>query len=285
MELAVLHRTLGQLSADYAGAVTRWIELQGLVNLRDLGGLPTEDGATIAPRRLLRSDNLQQLTRADLDALARLGLSDVIDLRSDYEDQHEGPGPIIGTGVTVQRFSMFRENAPGIGEAKPDVRSEVLPEQALPWVDLVPDVQLEDPVATHYFGYLADRPDSVLSALRTIGNAPGAALVHCAAGKDRTGTVVALALSVAGVQRDQIVADYALTSERVSQIIDRLMRSETYAPNLIGRPVASHMTHARTMVTLLDHIDTQFGGVEPMLLSMGWTTADSELLRTKLLAA
>ncbi len=265
--------------------MTRWIELQGLVNLRDLGGLPTEDGGVIAPRRLLRSDNLQQLTRSDLQTLAGLGLSDVIDLRSDYEDEHEGPGPILGTGVKVQRFSMFRENAPGIGEEKPDVRSEVLPEQALPWVDLVPDVQLEDPVATHYFGYLSDRPDSVVAALRTIADAPGAALVHCAAGKDRTGTIVALALSVAGVPREEIVADYALTSERVGKIVDRLLSSETYAPNLIGRPVASHLTHARTMETLLDHLDGEFGGVEPMLFTLGWSPDDSERLRTKLRAA
>ena len=73
-----------------------------------------------------------------------------------------------------------------------------MPEEALPWVDLEPEVELDDPIASIYFSYLLDRPDSVLAALRAIASAPGAALVHCAAGKDRTGTLVALALSVAG---------------------------------------------------------------------------------------
>jgi len=61
--------------------VQRWIDLEGLANLRDLGGLPTESGERIQPRRLLRSDNLQTLTERDIEALLDIGLSDVIDLR------------------------------------------------------------------------------------------------------------------------------------------------------------------------------------------------------------
>ena len=61
----------------------QWIELDGVANLRDLGGLPTGDGRTVRSGRLLRSDNLQDLTRADIDRLLELGLTDVIDLRSD----------------------------------------------------------------------------------------------------------------------------------------------------------------------------------------------------------
>ena len=184
--------------------------------------------------------------------------------------------------MRIQQFSLFREWEPGIGEDKPDVRPEVLPEEALPWVDLVPEVELDDVIASTYFSYLMDRPDSVLAALRAIAAAPGAALVHCAAGKDRTGTIVALALSVAGAQRDAIVADYAATSERIERIIDRLMQSPTYADNLRGRPMSSHLTHPATMISLLSHIDDTFGGVEEMLIKMGWTDDDSERLRAKL---
>lgn len=259
-----------------------WIEADGLVNLRDLGGLPTEDGGSIVSRRLLRSDNLQSLTPVDLARFAELGLSDVIDLRSNYEVEHEGPGPLVGGDVRIHQFSMFREAAPGVGEDKPDARPEVLPEKALPWVDLEQEVELDDLVATHYFGYLTDRPDSAVNALRTIARAPGATLVHCAAGKDRTGTIVALALSVAGVRRDAIVADYAVTSTRIELVVERLMQSPTYVDNLIGRPMSSHVTHPETMMALLDHIDEAFGGVEPMLTTMGWTSGDSEQLRGKL---
>ena len=259
-----------------------WIDLEGLANLRDVGGLPTDDGGTIAPGRLLRSDNLQTLTDADQRRLLGLGLTDVIDLRSGYEAEQEGPGPLSASGVRIQQFSLFREWQPGVGEEKPDVRPEVLPEEALPWVDLMPEAELDDVLASTYFSYLLERPDSVVAALRAIAAAPGAALVHCAAGKDRTGTIVALALSVAGAQRDAIVADYAATSERIERIIDRLMQSPTYVDNLRGRPMSSHLTHPETMITLLSHIDDTFGGVEEMLIKMGWTDEDSDRLRTKL---
>ena len=100
-----------------------------------------------------------------------------------------------------------------------------------------------------------------VAALRTVAYAPGAALVHCAAGKDRTGTVVALALSVAGVERDAVVADYAASSERVEQVVARLMSSPTYAENLRGRPISSHLSRPETMIAFLDHIDQAYGGV------------------------
>ena len=259
-----------------------WIELEGLANLRDVGGLPTTDGGKIIPGRLLRSDNLQTLTPADIDQLLGLGLTDVIDLRSDYERQLEGPGPLSKAGVRLHHLTLFREWRAGVGEDKPDVRPEVLPEEALPWVDLEPQVDLDNPVASVYFSYLVDRPDSVVAALRSVASAPGAALVHCAAGKDRTGTVVALALSLAGVERDAVVADYAASSERVEQVVARLMASSTYADNLRGRPISSHLSRPEAMITFLDHIDRRHGGVPALLARMGWTEADTSRLRAKL---
>jgi protein tyrosine/serine phosphatase len=127
-----------------------------------------------------------------------------------------------------------------------------------------------------------DRPDSVLAALGTIARAPGAALVHCAAGKDRTGTVVALALSVAGADRQAIINDYVASSERVEKVVQRLMASPTYADNLRDRPLSSHLSHPETMISLLRHIDETFGSVPQMLIKMGWTVEENDQLRTKL---
>jgi protein-tyrosine phosphatase len=73
----------------------RWIELDGLVNMRDLGGLPTRDGGRTASGRLIRSDNLQDLTDADVTHLVHaVGVSDIIDLRTEVEVHLEGPGPL-----------------------------------------------------------------------------------------------------------------------------------------------------------------------------------------------
>jgi protein-tyrosine phosphatase len=259
-----------------------WIDLQGLANLRDVGGIPTVDGGKIIPGRLLRSDNLQTLSTSDVDQLLGLGLTDVIDMRSDYEVKQEGPTPLTTSGVRIHQYSLFREWEVGVGEDKPDVRPEVLPEEALPWVDLEPSVQLDNAVASVYFSYLVDRPDSVLAALRTVAQAPGVALVHCAAGKDRTGTIVALALSVADADRQAIIDDYAASSERVAEVVARLKSSATYAENLEGRDLSSHLSHPETMISLLRHIDETFGSVPQMLSKMGWTEEDNEQLRAKL---
>ena len=263
-----------------------------LVNLRDVGGIPTVDGGAIATGRLLRSDNLQDLSPADVDTLLGLGVTDVVDLRSDYEVEMEGPGPLTTTDVTHHQHSFFREWREGVGEDKTnespeaaqaaEERPEAVPDEALPWVDLEPSVQAENRVTSVYLSYLHDRPDSVLAGLRHIAAAEGATLVHCAAGKDRTGTLVALALTLVGAEREAVVADYAASSERAQQILDRLLTSDTYHENLRDRPLSSHLSHPETMRAFLEHAEEAYGGVEPMLARIGWTEDDTARLRAKL---
>ena len=273
-----------------------WIDMEGLVNLRDVGGMPTRDGGEISAGRLLRSDNLQGLTQSDIDRLLGIGLTDVVDLRSEYEVDSEGPGPLVAyPSVRIHQHSLFREWREGTGSAQPpelvEQRPEELPkeladelaEEALPWVDLAPSVQSDHPVASFYLSYLVDRPDSILASLRHIGEAQGAALVHCAAGKDRTGTIVALALSLAGAEPAAIVEDYAASSERMEAIIRRLAGSQTYAENLRGRPMSSHLSYPETKEAFLAYVDSEYGGVPRLLAQLGWTDDDSGRLRHKLL--
>ena len=88
-----------------------WIELDGVVNMRDVGGLPTTDGGQVATGRLLRSDNLQDLTEADIDDLVeRVGVTDIVDLRSNVELQLEGPGPLRARNLTHHHHSLFRDD-------------------------------------------------------------------------------------------------------------------------------------------------------------------------------
>jgi protein tyrosine/serine phosphatase len=261
-----------------------WIDLDGLVNLRDVGGISTVDGDKIKSGRLLRSDNLQSLTESDIADLLRYGLTDVIDLRSTLEVRSEGPGPLNARSeVRIHHHSMFREGDPDVTEDQPESKVEAAPSEALPWIDLEPSVEVDDRSASFYLSYLVDRPDSVVAALRDIAEAPGAALVHCAAGKDRTGTIVALALSVVGADRSEIIADYAVSTERIEEIVNRLKQSPTYAENLRGRPLSSHHTLPETMEDVLDYLDREHGGVLPYLHSIGWTDEDTARLRAKLL--
>lgn len=274
--------------------MTSWLAFDSLVNARDVGGTPTVDGGMVQPLRLIRTDNLQLLTREDIARLERFGVTDVVDLRSAYEVHHEGDGPLVGhPGVTFHHHSYLKEQQATdlpdraddekVVAAEPSEGGRELPGDALPWVGLKPAVLVDDTFASHYLSYLVDRPESVVAALRAIAGAPGVALVHCAAGKDRTGTTVALALSLAGAEREAIVADYAASSERMRDIVDKLMGSETYRANLEGRPLSSHLTRPESMDAFLRFVDEEYGGVEPMLTRLGWTEQDTLTMRAKLL--
>jgi protein tyrosine/serine phosphatase len=125
----------------------------------------------------------------------------------------------------------------------------------------------------------------VVNALRAIADAPGAALVHCAAGKDRTGVVVALALSAVGVPREEVVADYVATGERIEQILDRLRSSPTYANDVDNVPAHEHDPRPEIMERFLAHLDAEHGGPVAWLTAQGFTRQDLAHLKAKLLDA
>lgn len=259
-----------------------WIELNGAVNVRDLGGLPTRSGTKTRHGRLLRSDNLQGLTADDVDMLTdQFDVRDIIDLRTAVEIELEGPGPLTKVPtVRIHHYSLLPEAGDHTDVAAVD--GDVV----LPWHDRAGRddavTKFANRAAAFYLDYLIDRPDSVVGALRTIGRSEGAAVVHCAAGKDRTGVISALALDVAGVQRSAIVDDYVRTGERVERILTRLSASNTYAADLNGRSADSHLPRPETMRDLLAHLDDDFGGSASWLKGHGWTDDDTRLLRNHL---
>ena len=255
----------------------RWIELDGLVNMRDLGGLPTRDGGRTASGRLIRSDNLQDLSEADVTRLVdELGVTDVVDLRTEVELHLEGPGPLRRVeSLTHHHHSLIPEQRPE------DVERIAEKALAVPWRD---EEKQRDARfwADHYLGYLSARPDSVSAALRVVAEARGAAVVHCAAGKDRTGTVVAMALDVAGVPHDEIVADYVLTAERIEAILDRLRVRPAYGEALAKQQTGEQVPRAASIETILGALEEGYGGAAGWLLAHGWDDADVKRLRARL---
>jgi len=255
-----------------------WIDLDGAVNVRDLGGLPTEDGRKTAAGKLLRADNLQELSVSDVARLVRdIGVTTVVDLRSSAELASEGPAPLdVVPGVRHAHHPVI----PEIGSAT-DAAAEALLIRSRDDKSRFPG----DPVCGHYLGYLEDRPDQVVGALRSIAHSQGAALVHCAAGKDRTGVVVALALTVAGVHPQAVVSDYAASGERTEAIMDRLRRSRLYARDINSRPADLHRPRPATMTAFLEQMDARYGGVVPWLTDHGFSADDLQVLRVKLRAS
>jgi protein-tyrosine phosphatase len=257
----------------------RWIELDGAVNVRDLGGLPTADGASVQPGRLIRSDNLQNLSQRDVRALVNEhNVRAVADLRTGVEVESEGPGPLTEVDdVEIRNLSLFPES----GEHT-DVAAQG--PVVLPWQNRDRGADGRKPGASGvYLLYLDQRADSVIAALRMIARSPGATIVHCAAGKDRTGVVVALALAEVGVTREAIVADYIRSAERIEDIFDRLRGSRTYEGDMRHADADKHAPKPATMQRLLDALDENFGGARGWLRAHGWTEDDAAALRAKLL--
>jgi protein-tyrosine phosphatase len=243
----------------------RWLVLDGAVNAR-----------AVVPRVLLRSDNLQALSERDIRALVDVhGVEVVLDLRTWIEVELEGPGPLTEEpAVRVEHRSLYPESG---GHTDLDAAA------ARAWHN-ADDTELpnDSPVVRAYIGYLRRRPDSIVASLRTIARADGAVLVHCAAGKDRTGVVVALALDAAGVDRDMIVADYVASEQRVEAIIARLLSSATYRAELEGHDPRRHAPVAETMERLLELVDERFGGSTAWLSANGLSEADLDRLRHRL---
>jgi protein tyrosine/serine phosphatase len=106
--------------------------------------------------------------------------------------------------------------------------------------------------------------------------------VHCAAGKDRTGVVVALSLAVAGVPHDEIVADYAMTAEVIDALVAKLAASPTYAEDMEHRDVATHTPRAETMDRVLTLLDERYGGAVGWLEEHGFGAAERAALRARL---
>ena len=158
------------------------IPVPGTFNFRDVGGYATPDGF-VRSGKLFRSDGLSKLGSAGKAEMTRLGVRTVIDLRDDFEAEIM-PDDLAGLDVEAVRLPVFEGSGASQGVA--GVSLEAL-----------------------YEKILGQHADVVVTALREIASTENGVLVHCTAGKDRTGVVVALALLVAGVDRSVVLADYA----------------------------------------------------------------------------
>ena len=226
----------------------RALEVEGLLNVRDLGGLTTGDGLQVRRGRVVRSDNLRGLTDDGAVALVRdVAPQLVVDLRTEQEFAREGRG---------------------LAEV-PHVRYVNMPLQ--PKAALSPE-QVAAGLATNLFDdyvlQIRDNGHQLLAAIGLLaaeGSLP--AVVHCTAGKDRTGVLVALLLDLLGVEREQVVADYAATTANMPGILDRIRSSPFFRGNgLAAAPDWIFGSEPETMRAFLGWLDEEYGGAE------GWAT-------------
>jgi protein-tyrosine phosphatase len=198
------------------------IDWPSCVNVRDLGGLPARHGDT-RDGALIRSDDLSLLTGDGVAAVRRSGVVRILDLRS-FKEIRTRPGPFAGD-------PMYHH------------------------VPLLEDVLSYEPPAWTYAPMLDHNRNRIAQAFHALASAPeGAVVVHCRAGRDRTGGLIALVLQIAGVRPDAIVADYALTAG----------------------------TDPAAMRNTLDHLTSRYGGAASYLENAGVSAAELARVRRRL---
>jgi protein-tyrosine phosphatase len=239
---------------------TRRLAWEGLLNARDLGGYPAAEGRETRWGAVVRSDSPAALTPAGRQALIGYGVRCIVDLRLP-EEVADRPNPF----------------------AEPDTHG--IAYTNVSFID--PAAAPPQDVATLADDYkrMLDRFHPAVSAvMAAIARAPeGGVLVHCAAGKDRTGLVSALLLGLVGVQSQTIAADYALTAEclrpREQAWLDNGPGERAEREALLARVAPT----AEVMLEVLDHLVDRYGGVEAYLLHAGVAPADLDRLRARLL--
>ncbi|WIY83885.1 tyrosine-protein phosphatase [Propionimicrobium sp. PCR01-08-3] len=252
-----------------------WLDVAGLVNIRDFGGMSTADGRTIRAGVAMRSDNLDDLPEPSIDwLLGERQVSDIIDLRTNSERAHAHGFPFDGR-VRVHELSLYPEDNP----------DDPIPT----WFGEMSVLEDGDPpdtvhiVAGHYLGYFRTRPENIVQAVRAVAQAPGAAIINCAAGKDRTGTVSAVLLSALGVPEDQVLADYAASTDRIVAILSKLGFGASAGSAEHDADVQSQSTPPELMELVLSRVTRDFGSVSDWLEVNGWMPEDQERLEAKLL--
>jgi protein-tyrosine phosphatase len=240
---------------------TRLLAWEGCLNARDLGGYPTADGRETRWGAVVRSDSLAALTPAGRDALAGYGVRTIVDLRLSDEIARD-PNPFAEPGDHGIAYLNLSVIDPAAG-FPPDTFT----------------------LAENYLWMLDRFGGFVAQVMAAIADAPdGGVLIHCAAGKDRTGLVSALLLGLVEVPHETIAADYAMTAELLRP------RDEAWLENGPGERaereamLARYAPTAEVMLEVLDRLVERHRGVDGYLAAAGVPQADLDRLRDRLLA-
>lgn len=241
----------------------RFVDFEGAYNVRDLGGVPTNDGVTVRTGRVFRADSPRALTPGDREVVVGLDVRLVVDLRSGDEAEE---------GSWAVADHMERRNFPVIDPAELD------PEAMRNHID-------EAGFADRYLRRLQVSGPALADAARAvIRGVDGGVIFNCTAGKDRTGLLAAFLLTALGVGRDVVVADYEASTEPMRRhVTDRVAELAPGDPDPRSMPAVLVEAPALVMERTLDLADEQLGGIVASFQSHGVTDDDLAVLRDRLL--
>ncbi|GAA2014481.1 tyrosine-protein phosphatase [Catenulispora yoronensis] len=229
-------------------AANRHLEWDGCHNVRDLGGLPLGDSGTTRWGAVLRSDTPDRLTEKGWQAAREYGVRTIVDLRTPGEHR-------VGTGHRPSWLTVVSAPLHDPTDVRP-------PGYVTPLT---------------YGPFLERRPERCAAVIAAIARAePGGVLIHCVAGRDRTGIVSMLLLALAGVPAADVVADYELSGPRLKPLFEKLGEADE-APAIAETLARQGTTVRQTVTGLLDGLD-----VAEYLRSGGLEEADLKAARARL---
>ena len=224
-------------------------------NARDVGGYPTKDGGAIKQGILIRSDNLSHLTPVGRAALIDCGVRTIIDVRSPNElnidpPPFSPPNP-EPNAPTYHNLSLFV------------------------WTDPVREMFDQAESLDETFCLVLDHfKTNVAIIVRAFAEAPdGGVVVHCHAGKDRTGLIVALLLTVAGVSEVIITTDYAESAQHQQPLYDQIVEMAGDDPEKLAKMLPELEAPPERMAVVFAHLKQTYGGVKSYLRECGVDTA------------
>ena len=243
----------------------REVSIDGLVNIRDIGGLVAADGRIVRSGRVFRSDNPKSLTESGRGQFREVvNPRTVIDLRMSLEVDREGYElddhvNVISCPMTPQSGVNERQILAGMCDNLVD--------------DYMKQIDVNARFVAQALGLIAERTNQPV-------------VIHCTAGKDRTGIIIAMLLDILGVPHDEIVADYHLTTKNMAPVLERIRNSPVFQENgLADAPDWIFASDPQTMAGFLARMTATYGGAEAWALGQGMTHRQVEQLRTDLLVS
>lgn len=233
----------------------RLLPLEGARNFRDLGGYRAEDGRQVRWGRIYRSGVMAKLTNEDLDYLSALGVEVVCDLRTEQERKQE-PNPMLG-GEAPEIVTFPYDMGQSIGRV---FRAANRADAIAAFSDAY--IEFAITLAPHYTDMFARlvRRETPLA-------------VNCTAGKDRTGIAAALILSVLGVPRSTIVADYALSETYVPP---SYYRSEGQKAGSSAPPAGVPSQQANAYSSMRSEVVDVVMGTPPEVMQLALSKMDAQ---------
>ena len=227
----------------------RRFHFSNVLNMRNLGGYPTASGGATCYNRLIRSDAPIALSANEIEVLRSRGITTVIDLRGQGESAKQPSALAQADGFDCRNIPLGNCNAP----------------------------ETEDEMAPGYLR-MTEQTDAMAQIMRVISRANGGVLFHCASGKDRTGVVAALLLSLAEVPLADILADYQISYIYVRKEVLEYHASHPDAAPWVGQSKTDYMER------FLSLFAERYSSVTEYLLSIGLSESEIERVEDKLIS-